>query len=751
MKNKFVQKINYNTEDLTPYIENNVPLAFAKALASRGITYDEWVKYDEDCFHNPFEMKNMEIAVGVIRDVIDFGGAVLIYGDYDADGLSAAALLSLFFCEVGVDNDVLIPSREDGYGLHADLVLSAFEKKWYDLIVTVDCGISNKEEVNKLKEQFGEDLDIIVTDHHEVPLEIPDCICVNPKLGYSFSYLSGSGVAFKVVEAVAGFEIAKKYADLAIIGTIADMMPLKDENRSLVKLGLANFNHNGLKKLAEASNCVKGIKSTDISMKVAPKINAAGRVGDPYAALNVLLCRDNCTKELIDRLIVLNEERKRLTEDTVVAAETMIDVSSTRDDKLVYLAGENWKQGILGIVANRFKENYNLPSCIMTRDGEHFVGSARATDGIDLHKLFTECADLLVKFGGHKASVGFTVSEQNLIKLKNRLVSQLKSCNFANTSKINQYDIDVDGSLLLKDIYDFSELLQPIFPNEALKLHMRGSVQAANLFGRDRNHLIVNMSNGLELKGFFNYAQYADYLKCATEIEVLFTLDIDSFSKRICGIISDIAITDSMHFDQMYRLTYLDNMCFDSDAVKYIDDKEVESILKQSSVLAVFDCYSQFKDVSKLFDFSDYCIEYFLQQRKTERCIIISPAKSFNYDVYNHVVVFGDCENIRRNYCSNAKYYFVPAEKSFWNNLKLDRNLCVKIYNVLKYKSNFDSVSICYDKYLTAVCEKEQFWAAIKCFEELGLIVIKSEYEIDFSYEKKANLTDSSAFRYFSK
>ncbi|MBR2974987.1 MAG: DHH family phosphoesterase, partial [Clostridia bacterium] len=409
MKQKYQINNNVIASDVEAFVEQGFPLPFARVLSSRGVTVQNMDKFFAPTFYDAFEMLNMDKAVEIVTQVLQSQGSVLIYGDYDADGLSASALLSLFFTNMGIENSVIIPNREQGYGLHCDLVLRAFEQNWYDLLITVDCGISNKDEIASLKEEFGDGVDIIVTDHHEIPDELPDCVCVNPKLGYPFAYLSGSGVAYKLVEALVGRDNATKYADLAIIGTIADMMPMLDENRALTNLGLSNFNHRGLCKLAELSNC-KEISTKEIALRISPKINAAGRVGNPYDALTLLLLDERVPKQVVEKLLEINDIRRTILEETIVEAESMLDSVAIQSDRLVFIAGDNWQHGILGIVANRLREKYNYPTLVMCRDGDNYVGSARGVDAVNLHSLFIKCQDLLVKFGGHKSSVGFSVS-----------------------------------------------------------------------------------------------------------------------------------------------------------------------------------------------------------------------------------------------------------------------------------------------------------------------------------------------------
>ena len=286
-----------------------MPIPLAEALSAKGVSAAEMQGYFGcDVCHSPFEMKNMREAAEVVSMVMEQQGSILVCGDYDADGLTASSILYLYFTDNGVDCDVIIPTRSKGYGLHADMVKQAFEKKFYDLVITVDCGISNRDEVAQITDDLG--VEVIVTDHHELPQQLPDCICVNPKLGYPFAGLSGAGVAFKLVQALGGE--ASRYALLAAIGTIGDIMPMRDENRYIVSLGLQNLNHKSIAKLAELSKCKTPLTANDVAMKIAPKINAAGRVENPDSALSVLLARDKVNSAAVNKLIQLNEQRKQL-------------------------------------------------------------------------------------------------------------------------------------------------------------------------------------------------------------------------------------------------------------------------------------------------------------------------------------------------------------------------------------------------------------------------------------------------------
>lgn len=750
MKQKYQINNNVIASDVEFFVDKGYPLPFARVLSSRGVTSENWSTFFAPTFYDAFEMLNMDKAVEIVGEVMQTQGSVLIYGDYDADGLSASALLSLFFTNMGVENSVIIPTREQGYGLHCDLIFKAFEQNWYDLLITVDCGISNKDEVEQLKEAFGDGVDIVVTDHHEIPEMLPNCVCVNPKLGYPFAYLSGSGVAYKLVEALVGREQATKYADLAIIGTIADMMPMLDENRALTNLGLANFNHRGLRKLAELSNC-KDITTKDVALRISPKINAAGRVGNPYDALTLLLLDERVPSGVAEKLLEANEIRRTILEETIVEAEGKLDGVAIQRDRLVFIAGDNWQHGILGIVANRLREKYNYPTLVMCRDGDNYVGSARGVEGLNLHSLFVECQDLLVKFGGHKSSVGFSVEANNMPALKQRLVQLLQQYSQEDFASGVVYDVDMDDSLTLLDAYEFCCSLQPTLPSDVVKFRAQAVVERANVFGKERNHVSITLTNGLELKGFFDFAKFAPALKTGAEIDVVFTLEKDSYSGNVCGIIVDLTLLNSLHFEDLYKSTLLSNYSLKEEQKNIASSNEIVALLQQNSTLAVFDSYQQFCDFSKLYSFDGYSLDFFVQNKPTFKSVVIAPNKSFDYSQYNNVVVFGNYTKYQRIYTQGARYIDTVGDCNLLKDVKLDRNVCVAVYVALKNKNKFEAVDSCYTKYLVGKCTYPQFVASIKVFEELNLIDLADDYNLVVYSNKKVELQNSKLFNLLSK
>lgn len=719
--------------------------SIAETLSARGIGADNFDNYFSDklTFHSPFDMPNMREAVEIISYVVECGGSILVYGDYDADGLTASSILALYFRDNGIDCDVIVPTRDEGYGLHADKVIEAFQEKYYDLVITVDCGISNAEDVSRIIEELG--VEIIVTDHHELPDVMPGCICVNPKLGYPFANLAGAGVAWKVVEALAGREVASKYSELAAIGTIGDIMPMLDENRSIVKLGLENRNHKSLQKLVELSRCPSNLTSSDIAMKITPKINAAGRMGQPYAALEVLLCRDKADIAKVNKLMDLNEQRKVVLENIIAESEKMIDDLQVWQERMVFIISNHFPHGLLGIVASRYKEKYNVPSIVMTLDNDNYVGSARCVDGIDLYEVFYQCRDYLIKFGGHKASVGFSVAKEQLENFKAMLIKIFAQYQNEVFEKKIYYDIEISKECKVSDVVKLTDRLQPLLPQDRFVCRAKDIVKFANAFGKDNAHLSITLTSGLEIKGF-NKGAYAPFIRNGASVDVLFSLEADSYTNNICGLLEDISLCNSVCFDEFYRLNLLKN--FVVAKRNYVNNKNIADCLTQNSVLAIFDDYETFLKYSDEFDFSEFFIDVFFDNSVSRKTVVISPIDGYKFEKYQYVIAF-----VKKDMCrklpSHATFFAVePANESLYE-LYLDREICSKAFFALKHKGKFESLKSVYDKLLLDKITYPQYLVALRVFEELELIKIIDKYTVELNTDIKSDLQKSSIYNYF--
>lgn len=747
MRERYKKRQLNDMESVQNFVERGIPENLAEVLSARGVTTQNFDAYfGGDCFHSPFEMKNMSEAVETISYILEDGGSVLICGDYDADGLTASSMLSLFFTDNGVDNDVIIPTREEGYGLHADSVIAAFEKKYYDLVITVDCGISNKDEVAKIVEEL--DAEIIVTDHHELPEILPNCVCVNPKMGYPFPNLAGAGVAWKLIEALVGRDVAEKYSCFAMLGTIGDVMEMADENRSIVKLGLANWNHKSLVKLAEMSKCSQQLTASEVAMKVTPKINAAGRMGQPDVALKLLLARDKTDLALVNKVLELNEARKLTVDKLDVEAQRQCDSEMIVKQRLVFLYGDNWQHGLLGILAARYKEKYNFPALVMTKSQDGiYVGSARGVEGLDLFELFCQCKDLLVKFGGHKASVGFSVAEENLDNLRERMSKQVCQMDGSIFEKNLYYDVDLDGGVKVADMYEFTQKLQPYLPQDKLIFRVRDVVKFAGAFGKDNAHLSATLNSGLELKGFFK-GKYAAFIKNGADIEALISLEMDDYTHNICGIVEDMHLCNSVCFDDFYKLNFLQN--FAAEDVTFVSIEQAKQLLKGNSVLAIFDDAETYIESCETLPLDDFYVEFFFDDSIVQKTVAISPLADYDFDKYQTIVCFCK-QGMHRILPSKAVYVQTTPAKEDVYKLDLDRNICALAYAALKKKSPFDSIKGTYDKYLMGKMDYAQYSVALRVFEELNFLKLEDKYTVKFLSAEKSDLANSALFRCFQK
>ena len=747
MKQRYEKRAFLNESDVLYLIERGYNRTMAEALSARGVTEQNYNSFfgDELCFHSPFDMVNMREAAETISYLMETGGSVLICGDYDADGLSASSILSLFFTDNGIENNVIIPTRDEGYGLHADKVIRAFKRNYYDLVITVDCGISNAEEVAKIVEELG--VEVIVTDHHELPAVLPDCLCVNPKLGYDYPYLSGAGVAWKLVEALVGREAAAKYSVLAAIGTIGDIMPMQDENRSIVKLGLANFNHKNLQKLAELSRCSASPSCSDLAMKIIPKINAAGRVGYPDVALNFLLCRDKTDTVLCEKLLELNDERKRIFDGIIAESDEMCDVEVIYKEKMVFLYSEKWNHGLLGIVASRYKEKYQLPAIIMTRDGDDYVGSARGIDSVDLFEIFTSCKDYLVKYGGHKSSVGFTVAGDKVSEFRQALVDTLSAIDNSCFVKRRYYDVEI-GDSKVEDVMALSCKLEPVLPQDKLICRVKDVVKFANSFGKDNSHLSATLSCGLEVKGFFKYGRYAPFIRNGANVDIICTLETDSYTKKVCGIIEDLTLLNSVRLDDYYKLNLLKS--FSTDTYESADEDQIVKAIGSDSAIAVFDDYETFIAYQERYDFSRYYVDIFFDSGNCGNTVVISPLDDYSFDRYEHIICFA-MPSKRRTLPQKAIYANVTPANDKLYDLELSREICLSAFSALKRKGKFDSVKGVFDKYLLSKMSYPQYLVALRVFQELNIIKIVDDYTVEFPPTEKQDLANSSIYRCFQR
>lgn len=445
--------------------EFNIPELMARILVNRGIKTLEDVRFflnpKYEYLLDPFLMKDMEKAVEVLLKIHALKEPVVVYGDYDVDGVTGTYLLCKILKDLGWEIDYYIPNRfEEGYGLSIDAI-KEIEKRGFKNIITVDCGITSIEEVKYAKTRGFK---VIITDHHE-PKEVlpPADAVVNPKRSddtYPFKNLAGVGVVFKLLNALnqkLGFPVdLRDYVDIVSVGTIADIVPLLHENRIIVKEGLKKIQKTsnvGLKKLIEAVGIYnKNITAHDVGFRLAPKLNAAGRIDSAGSAVDLLLCTDeNKAQILAKQLVEQNSTRQSIENQIFSEALKIIKENGYENDRAIVVSREDWHPGVIGIVASRILGKFYKPTLLISIDSDGMgKGSARSIESINLMELLSCAEDLFEEFGGHPMAAGFTVKAENIPKLRERLNKKLKEYS----EDLFTQKIEIDSELLFEEIND---------------------------------------------------------------------------------------------------------------------------------------------------------------------------------------------------------------------------------------------------------------------------------------------------------
>ena len=514
-----------------------------RMLLTRGVTSDDGARAflhpGMGMLHDPFLLHDMRRAVDVINAALKAHKRICVYGDYDVDGVCASAILTLYLRERGAQCEPYLPSRhKEGYGLNADAVDRLARE--YDLLITVDCGITAFELVERA---LSEGMQVIVTDHHQIGDRLPPCPTVNPLLGeYPFRYLCGAGVAFQLVAALAGRSKAMEYVDLAALATIADIVPLRDENRAIAYLGLKRINYEykrpGIRALMEVSGLDgRIINAGNVAFQMTPRMNASGRIGDAMRAYSLMVSRDR--EECMQLAAELDEEnlkRKELENKAINEAEAQLAAYDFYDRSVIIVKGEGWNLGVIGLAASRLTEKYHYPTVVFTNDEDgSLVGSCRSIEGVDIFEALTHTADLLERFGGHKMAAGLKLAPENLSEFSRRLGEYIKTTyDFRLWIPCLEYDWAIGGRELTPELTQDAERLAPTgCQNPGAVFLSRGEVTEAYPVGREMEHLklALKTEDGTFLPGIW-FRHAADAPAPGSAAEILYAPSVNEYQGR---------------------------------------------------------------------------------------------------------------------------------------------------------------------------------------------------------------------------
>lgn len=538
--------------------ESNQSFILTKILVERG--YDTKEKIQKflspslSDLHDPFLLNGMKVLTEKISDAIKNQKRVLIFGDYDVDGISATAILYKYLKSHGLVANYFLPNRyEDGYGLTLETAKKVIELFNPQLVITVDCGISCHKEVDYL---ISQGVDVVVTDHHEIPQILPNCPIVNAKMqgqDYPFRELCGAGVALKTVQAMG--EDLTEYLPICAIATIADIVSLTDENRAIVTLGLQLMKYlpTGLKMLCEELG-IKNYTSSEIAFKVAPKINASGRMGDASVSLQLYIQEDpKVLEENLQKLTLMNQKRQELCGKIFEDCLEKIKHFNQNDKRAIIMSSPSWDSGLLGIVCARLTDEFNKPTFLFSEVDGLLKGSVRSIPNINIHEILCKTSTLLETFGGHSMAAGLTLKKENLNKFNYEIENYLfKDYSAKEFIACKEYDAQLEMSDINQNLMKQLEALEPCgCGNPKPMFYSKFSTLKATTMKNYPQHLNITTPSNFSFLSF-NNGHLKDLVENSYVVELIYELQQNEFRKKIYtkGLVKNIKCSgykESLH------------------------------------------------------------------------------------------------------------------------------------------------------------------------------------------------------------
>ena len=744
----------------------------AELLLLRGFETDEQVSKflnpSLNDLHDPFLLDDMQEAVQKIRKAMEENKKILVFGDYDVDGISASYILVDYFESKNVVVDVFLPNRYiDGYGLTKDAIDKICAGFAPDLIITVDCGISGWEEVEYIK---SKGVDVIVTDHHDCPEKLPDCLVVNakkPNQKYPFKELCGTGVAFKIVQAMEGINYAKRYLPVTAIATVADIVPLLDENRALVKCGLSrplNEFPLGLVMLAKELKLSKQITSQEVSFKLAPKINAAGRMGDALHSLKLYREKDKTVlQKLITQLLEYNLERQDICNLVYADCVQELRKMNLANHKVIVMAKDNWNIGILGIVAARIAEEYNRPTFLLGAEGEFFKGSCRSVSGMNIHALLTELDDILESYGGHTMAAGMTISKANFKEFAEKL-EKIVDEKYDDSIFIPcfEYDLDVNVADINANYISAFDKLEPFgCQNPVPVFRFQFDKNTCNPMKNNPNHITIQLPS-ITLLGFnspklYNLVSQSSPKDCLAELHI----DVFRGTKTCKGILKQVQILNAPNVSaERIGGEYIKQLSLASlgqkPQFKIYDKNDLENILFEKTncygTLIIANTLQSYKNFIERNMFAKHlvCYEYlYLTNANGYNTICLCPSLNNDFSNFNRIILLDSVLDegyiVNFNNCANAEIY-IPQNSPFlytpFKMVDLSRKVFGEYFNILKNASKqkltgFDDFNF-FNKLKKNFknINYVQFVVCVSTFQQLGIITVNNDmgfYSIDIN------------------
>ena len=733
-----VQQVNNEQVQMIAKALHIAPLV-ASLLVSRGYHTVEAARSffeRKQSFHSPFLLNDMEKAVERIEKAITNGEHILVFGDYDADGVSSTVVMVSALRQKGANVSFYIPNRfSEGYGPNEQAFRLAKEQG-VSLIITVDTGISALYEA-KIAKQLG--IDLIITDHHEPGPMLPEAYAtIHPKISpnYPFKHLAGVGVAFKLAHALIG-RVPYEWLDVVAIGTIADLVPLQDENHLLARLGIEQLRQTdrlGLQALCKQCGVSHTAVTEDtIAFMIGPRINAAGRLDCADPAVQLLLTTDAHEAHMLaEQIDAMNRERQQLVNDMTEEAIQLVEQHDV-DDRVLVVAKEGWNVGVIGIVASRLVERFYRPTIILSVDREKGVakGSARSIEGFDLFANLSECRDILPHFGGHPMAAGMTLSVHDIDELRRRLneaaKQQLTAEHFVPVTHV---DLRCSISDVSIELIEQMNRLAPFGMGNPKPRVLLENVQLDTLrkIGTDQNHLkLLLAENGKTLEAIgFGFGHVGDEIAPNVRLSVVGELAINEWNnfRKPQLMIQDVAVNEWQLFDMRHIRQ---------------PNKLIASLPKEKRLLIAFH-----RDTVDALQLSPYADEIVHVQNENEAAIHVCGKYVILLDLppsQQIVKVLLSCSLPERIYA-----LFYQRESHFFSILPT-REHFKWLYSFLHKRSPFDIRRYAEELARSRGWTKETVLFMIQVFAELGFVTVENGIVSLTRDVQKRDLTESPAYR----
>ncbi len=734
-----------------------------RILYARGVDTEEkisrFMNPSKRNFLSPFLMKGMKETVEILTAARDEGKVVAVFGDYDADGICASAIMYHALRDFGIEAHVYVPERADGYGLSEKVIDRIFEDCNPEIFITVDCGISCAKEAQYIYELGS---DVIVTDHHELPEVLPDCVIVNPKLqdDYPYDNLCGAGVAFKVACALLG-EKAYQYLDFATLATVADSVPLLGENRDIVTEGLRLFNTRPRPCFAGLiGKTYDGVTAQTLAFNVAPRVNAAGRMGDAMAAFKLFTSEDETEiYDLSVKLCLYNTERQKYCDELYLSAKQKL-LQKGAYGNVIMLSDESWNTGFIGIVAARLAEEFNRPTLLFVHHGDMLKGSARSIESINIFTALKNCSAYIEEFGGHAQAAGVNVHIDNFDALENALNEEI-----GRTYCEDDFEQKVYISEEITDSFpeEFARELMAMEPygvghRRPLFVISAGACTARPIKAASP-HLSVK-SDYIDLT-YFSGIKNLKIIESDVKKDIVFEVGVSHFKGRdyVKGVVRDLlydgrtgkSASDGIFAGAIAR--------FRSPSVevapKLLTTEETKALIKEKRESCPYGLCLIASDRRTLRMYEGLeelgCDLFYPSSRNVANTLIVAPSADAELSGFREFI-FLDTPTDFHLQALAGKDVYVNGEicgYKMFDSVPVERERLLEIFSSLRrelHRLNGETVEELVSSCSALGYDRREFIFAVNVFEELGLVAFENG-KLTVYRGVKAELTDSPVYR----